>query len=497
MKICPNCGVKNPDEAGFCENCGTSLQDVAAIAVTSEKPNTSTSENHGPKTEAKQAFSTSETTSASTLKSASLDKKQRNMLIGILAILILLFTGYKMGEKHFSKENQITAFTSAIAENKANKVQKFLTSDDDKLKITRTGAEAFLAYFKENGSELKSLKDNLKNDSSYLGVEMVKKGKTFLFFDRYRAEVESAYGTLASNQKNIKIAITGEKNITTDTEEFSKQIGPFVPGIYKVVATGKDANGEEMKLDQDVTFFNESDNYVDCSFTLMRIPITTNVDTATVYLNDEEVATTENGETEIGPFLYKEGMTLQLKSEMDSGEITTEPYELSDGEYDSSEDQYPLELDFDILTEDDVISGLDNFYSDFSYDVDATENYNSEDFASTYFEDGSSNEAFTGINDYINDCRTRSQKNEYNGVYFTTEIKDFKLIGENEYQMDYYVEYNTDYPYEISPDTRVQGFDYKGVKVKASYDEDYNLDFKFVDMGDGGTKSFDNQPDKA
>lgn len=426
-----------------------------------------------------------------------LSTKKKVGIIAAIVVIILAAVGYKFGTAHFSRDNQLDSFITAINAGDATKVAQVIHSEDTNLTVSTDSVKPFITYFKENKAELNNLKQALKADASYFGVNFTKNGKKFLIFDNYMADVASVYGAMTTNVKDAEISFDEKKVATSDSAEFSRKFGPILPGLYAIKAVGKDSSGKEMTLSTKPILKADDSNELDLTFTMVVIPIESNIADATVMINGKDAGQLEEGAATIGPMLFEKGMKVQLVKKTTDGELKSEEAEISAEDFPAdAEDNYPLELDFDVADADDVQSGLFDFYDDFSDAVETFNAYDPASFAAKYYENGQKNEGFTGIGEYIASCRARYDKKEYQGVYFEIEVTSVTPTAQDAYTVNYHVIYHTSYPYETKKDTRVEGFDYSNVKIKLTEDEDdYDWEFMFVDMGDGGVKVSDNHPE--
>lgn len=504
MKICPNCQAENADTAKFCESCGQPLGEVASVAdtntATDETMATPEVETTAQTTETTGATTSEETSTTSTAAAtaapapATVNHKGANnkaLLIAIVALVVILFAGFKWGESHYSQEKQLNSFISAIKNDDAGAVKKFIITDDNSLKVTKASVEPFIAYFKKNKSELNELKQTLKYGGTYFGVDFTKHGKHLFLFDAYKAEVASAYAEVYTNQKDTKITFAKEEVAKADSDDFDQSVGPFLPGLYKIAAQGKTAEGEALDLSFEETLTTDSDNYFDLSFMLMTIPIQSNIADATVLVNGKEAGTLTDGAMTLGPLLYEEGLTIQLTAKLADGqEEKTDEYEVYEGEFSQELDEdYPLELDFDALTTDDLYYSLSSFYNDVATNGDSYYDYDSTAFAKEYFTEGADSEAFKTIDALIQESRKQSTANGLYSLYFEPTVNSCTLIGEDEYQVDYDLDVEIS-DYGQADDQTTKYYTYTGVKVIATYDEDtYDVSMQFEDFGDGGVEA--------
>lgn len=109
-----------------------------------------------------------------------LSTKKKVGIIAAIVVIILAAVGYKFGTAHFSRDNQLDSFITAINAGDATKVAQVIHSEDTNLTVSTDSVKPFITYFKENKAELNNLKQALKADASYFGVNFTKNGKNSL-----------------------------------------------------------------------------------------------------------------------------------------------------------------------------------------------------------------------------------------------------------------------------------------------------------------------------
>lgn len=506
MKTCEHCGKENDEAAKFCESCGQKVELEKNVSLVNPcgvchkenakdaqfcehcgngltSPSPEQPVNVVPKKETQPPK-----------QPVTVTKKQK--ILGVLVVLLAVvgIGGYKFFETQYSKEKQIEAILSHITKKEEKGLKPFLTTEDKSLELTTETIKPLLTYYDHNKDDVTELKKAMERESSYNGLKLVQQGKKALFFDKYMLDVSPVYTNLIANVPDTIVELNGKEFEKTKGKEFSKKVGPFIPGDYTFTAKNVDASKKEMSLESTYTLLpGDETSDIDMSFILVSIPIESNIPDATILVDGKEAGTLSKGKGKVGPILWNNKLTLQLMKKTDAGELKTDIEEIKRDDIYDDEELSLRYLEFDVLSESDVRSGLRDFYSEFSNLVDTDYTYNAEDFANTYYINGSKNESFKGINDYINWCRDRAKKNEYDSVNFDLDVKSVTPVDNDKYRVTYNVVYNTWYPYTTKKDKRVEGFDYTDVLMEVKKDtDDYSYTIKFENMGDGGKKVYDN-----
>lgn len=542
-KNCFVCGSKNEIDAKFCQDCGATLEEKEALDSQNASTKAPTCDNCGVERlnnasfceECGQPFEKNKVTNQNLKVEQDIPNQQQTplpklptkpkpkkkmklahkILIAILVVSIISTIGaYKFFDNKYSKDNQIKEFITAINRNDSSFLAKHMMSDDPSLKISKEIVTPMLAYFEENKDAVNKLNKEFDNNHAYLGLSIKEDGKKAFLFPEYKINVEPVYAVVTSNSKNSKIEMNDKELFTTDSNEFERKIGPYVPGVYRFKASIKDQkevveNSYELfpdsvqvvtsKENEDDEYTDsESNNIIDMAFKKVKLPISSNMKDSLVFINDKEVGKVDKDQTTIGPLLWTEDLSIHLVKKTDNGEIKTETKKVTSNDLGYEENGVytapSMYFEFNVADNRDLERGLALFYDDFSKVVVASSDYNSAEFASRYYENGDKNEAFSGINDYIKWCRERSAKKEYEGVNFNINVASVDPVSDDTYKIKYNVEYRTSYPYATKKSMRIEGFDYSNVTVKLKMDEDnYSVkSFQFVDMGDGGKKVKDN-----
>ena len=232
--FCPNCGQRVKATDAFCENCGF---DLTAFRNQSSQTNA----DH-PSAASRQATPAQPTQSATPTAPTRQSQAKRSMpkwaWLTIGVVLVLAIGGYAYGQHYYQPAAQLNRAITALKTGKG--LAKQVTSTDPSLKITPETVKPMSAYFKANRKSLASLASDLKasNTANQYGVQFVRTGKAWLFFDKYQLQVASVYADLSTNHKNVTLAVNGKKVAKTTATNLTHKVGPYVPGTYTLTAKG-------------------------------------------------------------------------------------------------------------------------------------------------------------------------------------------------------------------------------------------------------------------
>src|SRR5699024_9805317 len=170
--------------------------------------------------------------------------KMTKIAISSVAVLVVIVgAGYFVGNSIFSADKAIEKFEEAIDDGDSKAVSKLLNSKDKDLKIDDSSVEGFIDYYNDNPDELEDVVDHLteqgekdgKSDDGY-AINLKKDGKKFLVFDNYMMQVSPVYFDVYTNYADTEITLDDDVVLTADSDEFTEEIGPYLPGKYTFVA---------------------------------------------------------------------------------------------------------------------------------------------------------------------------------------------------------------------------------------------------------------------
>ena len=491
-EFCENCGMERGDGSLFCEECGTKFPEKERRRAQNIRQETSVSSQRQALTE--QVVPTPTAQLSRTKKKLGTGKKIS--LVLLVFLVIGAGAGFFYLKDRYSEDKQIDALIEAMNQQDEVFLVGQMVSNDRDLKITQEGLLPMFAHFKNNKEDVSKMKEAFEHGEAYQGFKLKETKKQWGLFPTYKIEVTPIYTTVTSNMDGSVIKMNGETIATSKGEDFSQEIGPLIPGEYTFIATvkeQKETRQETVSLMPDMS--KEDIEKVDMSFQMTTVGVYSNLKNGKILLNGEEVGEITDTTQDIGPFLWREGMMVEVVKETENGEVRTEKEEIKKPKgTEKNVRSESMNLLIREASEADAKIGLRLFYDDFKKAVDSDNSFDASAFADTFYDGGEKNTSFTGIGEYIQWCRDRSAKGEYRGVTFSVEVTSLELVANDTYNIDYHVMYYTSYPYKTGKKRRDEGFDYTGATVKLEYDEGGKriTGFQFVNMGDGGVKVSDN-----
>ncbi|BDZ30502.1 zinc ribbon domain-containing protein [Lactiplantibacillus brownii] len=229
-KFCPNCGQPVAAKDDFCGHCGFDLKAFwhkSKAGLNEEMP-------------AKPAKSQPKQPVTTHIRRTRTKSPMPVWFWGIVGMIgVLVIGSYLYGQHYYQPANQLDRDMAALKTGKG--LAKQVTSTDPSLKITTDSVKPMVAYFKHDAKALASLASDLKTNAgvNQYGIQFVRTGKAWLFFDKYQLQVPSIYANLTTNHENVSLAVNGKQVAKSTSARYIKKIGPYVPGNYTLTAKGK------------------------------------------------------------------------------------------------------------------------------------------------------------------------------------------------------------------------------------------------------------------
>lgn len=355
MKFCPKCGAAVKEEAKFCQSCGHALKYKASDEVKADapkavdeteinepktldeaqanEPEVDTSKNlhetkinesetsyetkideheNSDKTEETYTSNYNEEDTKPDFKQNPKTKSYNKILIaGIIVICIIIGAFVCVGKIISDPTKVVASFQNAAAKNDADALSKTLYTSDERMNLTSKDVAPLLQSFKTTPSEfsdiissLNTQAESIKNGGSEnqtSNLYVTKVGSTLLFFPKYRIGIKPTYITITSNIEGADILVNGKEIAKTDSKSFSKQVGPYIPGTYSIVAKAS-GNFGDMHNETKVDFLN-SKNQSDTVSALKGIylQVSSNYSNNEVYINGKDTGKSINSGDTIGP----------------------------------------------------------------------------------------------------------------------------------------------------------------------------------------------------
>lgn len=432
MKFCPNCGTENEKETRFCHDCGHDF-------------NGEVKETRAPK---------SVTITKPEIKALT---KTQKIIVGVgLFVFLAGIGGYKIGEKAYSKENQVNNYIEVLASGDAGKIANSVVSYDPHFKITKESVTPYANYLSENKSYVSSLGGSLRQDSLYVADEIYleKSGKTMLFFDKYDLVLNPIYFNVSVNIPDAAIRVNGEEVAISNIENFRTEVGPYAPGLFEV-DTSAEINGYTFENKTALSILTSNDIEVYLPIEGVEFSIGSNEETPDVYLGGEKIGSLEDYSGEFGPVSWSEDLTLELGIDFPSGVMKSESTTLKDYNYDYYL-HFPKDFGYQTVA-DKLFKPLAKQIVSMSEKDSADLNEKDNEALAAYLTGGKDSELFTRFTEYAEVFRGNA---DAENLDWSLQITDMIQTDVNLYTVTMDFELTTRYTSASSRDNLDEVYEY-------------------------------------
>ncbi|MDY0404607.1 hypothetical protein P5G51_003565 [Virgibacillus sp. 179-BFC.A HS] len=258
----------------------------------------------------------------------------------VLAVGFSLWANWYQSAKSVQKR-----FVHALENKDSAKVQAMLIHEDGSA-ISEQEADAFVKLIKKEGVHVVS---------GY--ADIVQKGKFLWLYKAHKVAARDQFAVLAKGDNAITYTFEGKKMKPHEDNGDEVVFGPFVPGIYHVVANYDGKYGKTSK--KDTVTMDGTDQYTDIDLNIPVARVTFHVSNADkfetskayIQLNDEKISLDASGTSkEIGPLLLDGSQQVQTVVNMPWGKVTSKPTKVTESEF-SLEADIIAPKDFQAVTE--------------------------------------------------------------------------------------------------------------------------------------------------
>ncbi|RRK11752.1 zinc-ribbon domain-containing protein [Lactiplantibacillus garii] len=476
--FCPNCGkpVNATDE--FCGNCGFNLKAYHAkstASATAGQPASAASQTtrESPVAPTRSGHGTSTPTTA-----RPSHPTPKWVWITVVVVVLVLIGGYLFGKNYYSRSAQLDRAVTAVKNGNKGVADYFSTSDPN-LKLSDAKIAPLTKYFKSKPASLASFKRQLnagQTDDDRFTYQL--SGKAWLFFDKYTIHVKPVYPTATTNRDGAKISVDGKQVATSNSTSYSKQLGPLVPGNYKIAATGT-VNGRKM-TNTGTYYVDKAGQSIDLALRTISFTVETSPKTV-VYVNNEKIGTADSaGELDVSELPWSGNLEVTGKYGSGSSTVTSKPYQVT-----SNDETVNLEFT-GVMSLDDAKDYMDELWTAVNNVTSSGDESDASDDNDTslsdYYVDGADNAQYKEM--------IRMAKGYYNdddiySVDYDCEVRSVVPTGKDKFTVTYYLTYT----FELEDSTHTQEFSYNADMEKSGTD-----DYKIIKVT-GGQKLRDTHED--
>lgn len=429
VKYCEECGSKLEEGSLFCEECGTKVESEG-VSTTSEK------------NQVKPA--------ARKVEMKPLTKTQKIIGASVISAGILLFAGYHVGSSVYSEDNQKSQLIEALVTKDSEALAKVVSTTDPNFDVTAESLAPFIAYLDENPNYLSQMTNGLENYGEFDSFYISQNGSRLGIYDGYDLYISPVYASVYTNAEGAVLYANDEEWVTATSDDFYREIGPLAPGIHTFSAEG-DINGYTLSASDQATWLYPND-YHEVNLNLSGLNFTVNSDLqdATVYLNDDEIGTLDDGYGEFGPIQWEAGMEIHVGKVFDDDEIKSDSILLE--EYD---DYYYFE-NLSLAGEYDLANVISGMYSEVSSLSLWNEDSNLESLTSYYHNEGPAYDLQK--DQFISFAKTIYDNDDIDSVSFDVVLNDYEQVSANSFDVEYEVTYRTNYGWNSDKEDQLRHY---------------------------------------
>ncbi|UTR16146.1 hypothetical protein MM221_06190 [Salipaludibacillus sp. LMS25] len=311
MNYCKHCGSKQEEGKHFCPSCGGDLrpgENVSSPAnPTPSKPTT----------------------------------RQKKMAVAILGGIVVLFSGYKVGDALADGTRVIEHFRTAVEEKDHGTVLKYLHLEGTDHSLSEDHAKDLINFFHDHDHALTGFNRYLDEKSEWLeegsnvrsednpfssglpALTFEQTGTRWMLYDRYEFVLQALPLQVDVRQKDISFKVDGEPVDYELTADGLFDLGSFAPGNYDITA---ELATDFVELEQSVSTSHFFDVPVYLQFNVDDIELTANVDDAELFINGETANMVIGRDANlVGPVLLDGSMAFHIEKETPFGQVSSLP----------------------------------------------------------------------------------------------------------------------------------------------------------------------------
>lgn len=222
---------------------------------------------------------------------------------GVLALALAVL--YVYGRQAYSESRSVLAFIDALEAEDASRLSESLVTDRGGQAVDEADARKLLDYFEANNLTDQAIADVQRGYEGYMPdtrlLAVVKAGKHFGLYDRYRIAVTTTMVEATTNFKDAVIALDGEAVATADSDDYRAELGPLMPGIYELEAS-YDGEFAHLRAEQSIEVSGQGGTITaDLSLNGGFVQVEADYEDAAIYVDGRDTGKVTGGDVRIGP----------------------------------------------------------------------------------------------------------------------------------------------------------------------------------------------------
>ncbi|WP_298838637.1 zinc ribbon domain-containing protein [Clostridium sp.] len=261
MKFCTKCGKEVIEGTQFCTSCGNDLRiestdqskTESKVDLDTTKPDLDYDITSGtPETKSDHDINLVTNEPNDNISGHLILSKKSKIVMAVLAmLLVLLIATIKVGNSLSDPSKLVTRFQQDVETNNTSDLENILCSSDTRLIVDSKSISPLLSYFKSKPTYLTQVMQDLKDDStnpkdisslntkSNNTLTLARNGKSFFIFPKYKINVKPSFIDITTTVKNVSFSINNTVIGKSETDNSTKEFGPYMPGTYSILANYK------------------------------------------------------------------------------------------------------------------------------------------------------------------------------------------------------------------------------------------------------------------
>lgn len=310
--------------------------------------------------------------------------RKLEILIGIIIVVgILAFIGVNVFNITFDENKTMGKITEAFAEMDIDYLKDHIEIEG----VTEPLADEELIDIVKLLKDYGIHRDDIQKyyDSVSDNIYLKKQGKENFLLDKYILVLKPYNIAIENHMPGTKIYIDDKEIGTIKEDNPTLKHTGLLPGNHKIKGVYE---GEYATLvaEDEITCFDNYDNNVEYFMDLggSYIEISSNIDDATLYINDKNTNIKLRDNYNLGPITTDGSISIQAKVEIDGKIYESEKYFIDDSLY-----YYELYIDYVEGPDEQLLQDIRTLINNYQYGLMDAINFNNYNYVAPYIENNS------------------------------------------------------------------------------------------------------------
>lgn len=327
--FCPNCGTEIKPGLKFCPNCGYDLSKKASGETTQSKQKPVRKQPARPTQARLNGQRPAQTRTRQTAPRKPWSRKKKITVSTIAAVVIVLIGLFAYGHHYYDQFNQVNRIVTAIRKDDNAQLAKVVTTNNPDVKINASSVRSITNYYKVHADSLNLLKNTLIANDYVRGISLVQDGHYFLFFPKYKLDVDSYQPTVETNHPGSRIYVDG-KYVTTAKENgsdsYTAKLAPMLGGSHLIKVQAA-ASGHKLSSTANVNLWSNRD--YDCNIKTANLAVL-GPKGAEVCVGDKNYGKIKGQAMDLPDFQYNDETAIYLIYRVNGKKFVSEESNVSD-----------------------------------------------------------------------------------------------------------------------------------------------------------------------